>query len=155
MVDANSVVKSSFYLYISYFYKYYLGYSVPSSHNSHHHINCFPIDNSLNQPHLRSNDRYDYLLSIKQKNDAEVEKMSSRPLNRAAKRKLKKKLIKNKESERGILGPCVLRQLKYFDVGFSFLSDNLHNIYHGACVSSILNAFTYTIIFYFYLRENF
>ena len=66
--------------------------------------------------------------------------MTSRPFNRSAKRKLKKKLIKNKESEHGILGPCVLRQLKYFDVGSSFVSDNLHNIYHGAFVSSILTS---------------
>ncbi|CAF3949357.1 unnamed protein product [Adineta steineri] len=113
------------------------GYSVPSSRDSHHHINCFPIDCSLHQPHLRSNERYDYLLCIKEKNDAEVEKLTSRLLDRAAKRRLKKQLISNKESECGILGRCILRQLKYFDVGFSFLSDNLHNIYHGVFVSMV------------------
>jgi hypothetical protein len=43
--------------------------------------------------------------------------------------------MENKEMEHGIVGPCVLRQLTYFDVGFSFVSDSLHNIYHGAFVS--------------------
>jgi hypothetical protein len=116
---------------------------VRSSHKSDHCINCFPIDNSLNQPHLRSNDRYDYLLAVKQANEEEVERITCRPLNRAAKRKLKKRLIKNQESEHGILGPCVLRQLKYFDVGFSFLSDSLHNIYRGVFVSIIFDVFMY------------
>ena len=36
---------------------------------------------------------------------------------------------------KGHVGPCVLRSLKYFDVGISFLSDTLHNIYHGVMVS--------------------
>jgi hypothetical protein len=97
----------------------------------------------LSQPQLRSNERYDYLLAVKQVNDTEIENITRRPLNRAAKRKLKKRLIKNKESEHGILGPCVLRQLEYFDVGFSFLSDSLHNVYHGAFVSSIFDVFIY------------
>jgi hypothetical protein len=97
----------------------------------------------LNQPHLRSNDRYDYLLKKKKLNDIEIEKIASRPLNRANKRKLKEKLIQNKESEHGIRGPCVLRQLKYFDVGSSFVSDNLHNIYHGAFVRDTFYIFMY------------
>ena len=64
--------------------------------------------------------------------------MTNRPINRTAKYKLKKKLIEAKESERGILCPCILRKMRYFDAGASFLSDNLHNIYHGIFVSSIL-----------------
>jgi hypothetical protein len=92
---------------------------------------------------LRSNDRYDYLLTIKESNDKEIEKLTSRSLNRSAKRKLKQKLIENRASEHGILAPCMLRQLKYFDVGFSFVSDNLHNIYHGVFVSIIVDAFTH------------
>ncbi|CAF4906207.1 unnamed protein product [Rotaria sp. Silwood1] len=107
------------------------GYTVLSSENSDHRINCFPIENSLTQPHLRTNDRYDYLILIKELNDIEVEKLNRHSLDRKGKRQLKQKLIKNKESEHGILGPCVLRQLKYFDVGFSFVSDNLHNVYQG------------------------
>ncbi|CAF3865116.1 unnamed protein product [Rotaria sp. Silwood1] len=107
------------------------GYSVLSSYNSNHHINCFPIEYSLIQPQLRSNDRYDYLIIIKELNDIEIEKICRHSLDRKAKRQLKEKLSKNKESEHGIIGPCVLRQLKYFDVGFSFVSDNLHNVYQG------------------------
>jgi hypothetical protein len=63
--------------------------------------------------------------------------MINRPLDRRYKRKLKRKLIKNRESECGILGPCILRQLKHFDVGSSFASDNLHNVYRGVFVSSL------------------
>jgi hypothetical protein len=76
--------------------------------------------------------------------------MTNRPLNRKSKSKLKKKLLKNRESERGILGRCVFRELKYFDVGFSFVSDNLHNVYQGVFVSIILDIFMYTIKFYYY-----
>lgn len=78
---------------------------------------------------------------IKQSNDTKISRKTSRPLNRSDKRKFKKELVKYKESEHGILGPCPLRELKYFDVGSSFVSDNLHNIYRGAFVSSIYNSF--------------
>ncbi|CAF4450948.1 unnamed protein product [Rotaria socialis] len=107
------------------------GYTVRSSVGSDHCINCFPIKKSAIQPNLRSNDRHDHLVMIKEKNDADIAKITSRRLGRIAKRQLKQKIAENKQSEYGILGPCILRQLKYFDVGFSFLSDNLHNVYHG------------------------
>ncbi|CAF2146016.1 unnamed protein product [Rotaria magnacalcarata] len=107
------------------------GYTVRSSVGSDHCINCFPIKKSAIQPNLRSNDRHDHLVMIKEKNDADIGKITSRRLGRIAKRQLKQKIAENKQSEYGILGPCILRQLKYFDVGFSFLSDNLHNVYHG------------------------
>ena len=35
---------------------------------------------------------------------------------------------------RGNVNVCVFRGLTYFDVGSSFLSDSLHNIYHGVMV---------------------
>jgi hypothetical protein len=46
-------------------------------------------------------------------------------------------IIKNKQDDivQGYRGKCVLRELKYFDVGTSFLSDSLHNCYHGVAVS--------------------
>ena len=113
-----------------------LGCSVRSSDDSHHRINCFPIDISTIQPHGRSNERYDHLLALKQRNDDELDRIRSGPLDRTSKRDLKKKCLENKEMEHGIAGECVLRQLKYFDVGFSFVSDSLHNIYHGAFVSN-------------------
>jgi hypothetical protein len=90
---------------------------------------------------------------IKQLNDVGIERITCRPLNRAAKRVLKKKLIENKESECGILGPCILRQLKYFDVGFSFVSDNLHNVYHGVVVSSIFSIFVLNNILFVFKRK--
>lgn len=118
-----------------------------SSPGSDHYINCFPIDNAATQPHLRSNDRYDYLCKIKEKNDADLAKITSRPLNRIAKRRLKQRLLKNKLAEHGILGPCILRQLEYFDVGFSFLSDNLHNVYHGVFVSELVLVGRFLVLF--------
>lgn len=75
---------------------------------------------------------------MKEKNDADVAKITSHSLDRVAKRRLNERLMKNKQAEHGILGPCALRQLEHFDVGFSFLSDNLHNIYHGVFVSKVI-----------------
>lgn len=42
------------------------------------------------------------------------------------------------DQRKGYLGPCALRPLKYFDVGKSFLTDSLHNLYGGAMVSILL-----------------
>ena len=38
------------------------------------------------------------------------------------------------DQRRGYLGKCALRSLKYFDVGPSFISDSLHNLYGGIMV---------------------
>lgn len=35
----------------------------------------------------------------------------------------------------GFLGECSLRELRYFDVGRSFVFDTLHNLYRGTFVS--------------------
>ena len=35
----------------------------------------------------------------------------------------------------GLKRSCILRELKHFDVGQSFVVDSLHNIYHGVFVS--------------------
>ena len=42
------------------------------------------------------------------------------------------------DQRKGYMGPCALRPLKYFDVGKSFLTDSLHNLYGGAMVSILL-----------------
>lgn len=42
---------------------------------------------------------------------------------------------KENDNLKGHRGRCALRELTYFDVGISFLSDSLHNCYHGAAVS--------------------
>lgn len=92
----------------------FLGQTVPSSQHSTNHIRVFPIDrNTTITP--RNNELYDSIIdsipdegkSIRSKKDDEL---------------------------KGYRGPCVLRELKYFDVGISFLSDSLHNCYHGAAV---------------------
>ncbi|CAF5081099.1 unnamed protein product [Rotaria magnacalcarata] len=36
------------------------------------------------------------------------------------------------DQRKGYLGKCALRSVKYFDVGESFLTDSLHNLYGGA-----------------------
>ena len=134
MKDVKFVVRVLLSAVNSLLQNFCLCITVRFSADSDHHINSYPVDNSANQPHLRSNDRYDHLLMIKEKNDAEIEKFASYPLGRFAKNQLKQRLLKSKQSEYGILGPCVLRQLTCFDVGFSFLSDNLHNVYHEVFV---------------------
>jgi hypothetical protein len=40
-----------------------------------------------------------------------------------------------RDQMRGHVGVCLLRKLRYFDVGKSFVSDSLHNVYHGVMVS--------------------
>ena len=107
-----------------------------ASDDSHQRIHCFPIEITTSQSHERSNERYDHLPSLKQRNDDELDGIRSSPLDRTSRRTLKEKCLENKETEHGIAGACVLRQLKYFDVGFSFASDSLHDIYHGAFVSN-------------------
>jgi hypothetical protein len=57
-------------------------------------------------------------------------------------RKRKPLSVQHKIEERGILGPCILRELSYFDVGTSFMADSLHNVYIGAFVSIILHNFS-------------
>jgi hypothetical protein len=42
--------------------------------------------------------------------------------------------IKEDDRLKGHRGKCILRELTYFDMGVSFLSDSLHNCYHGATV---------------------
>ncbi len=81
------------------------------------------------------------MIIFSRSNNKVIEKITCRSIDCVAKLKLKQKLIENKESERRSLGPCVLRQLKYFDVGFSFVSDNLQNVYRGVFVISIFVVF--------------
>lgn len=52
-----------------------------------------------------------------------------------ANRDIKAAKEKHKESQMGLKRACVLRDLKYFDVGQSFVVDSLHNIYLGIFVS--------------------
>lgn len=90
--------------------------TVPIKNGSSHKIRVFPLlPLTQAQPRLRSNVTHDELIQ------------------RAEKKKIKDK-TKLHEVMRGHAGPCALRSLKYFDVGHSFLSDSLHNVYHGVMV---------------------
>ena len=73
-----------------------------------------PVDQS--QPRLRTNQTYDELMKIDQKKRATIK-------------------TELRDQMRGHVGVCILRDLTYFDIGNSFLSDSLHNIYHGVMVS--------------------
>ncbi|CAF4743652.1 unnamed protein product, partial [Rotaria sp. Silwood2] len=37
----------------------------------------------------------------------------------------------NNDEAKGHVGPCALRRLRFFDMGQSFLTDSLHNLYSG------------------------
>ncbi|CAF3619678.1 unnamed protein product [Rotaria socialis] len=76
-------------------------------------IRVFPLVSAhQQQPRLRTNETYDIFM-----NTYEKERFTNN-------NELRDRL-------RGHIGPCALRSLTYFDVGTSFLSDSLHNIYHG------------------------
>lgn len=79
----------------------------------------------------RSNERHDELVMVLEKNAAELSDFINK--GSRGKEKLEKQ---HRLAEKGIRGPCVLRPLTYFDVGKSFLSDSLHNVYLGAFVST-------------------
>ncbi len=96
-----------------------LGITVPIKPNSTKKIRVFPLlPEHQQQPRLRTNKTYDEYMNIYKKkhfiNDTEL-----------------------RDRLRGHISPCVLRDLTYFDVGSSFLSDSLHNIYHGVVVSAL------------------
>lgn len=81
---------------------------------------------------MRSNARHDTLLILHETNIKELEEF-----NRNGNRGREKLEARHKFSVKGIRGPCVFRPLTYFDVGSSFLTDSLHNIYLGLFVSKI------------------
>ena len=81
---------------------------------------------------MRSNARHDTLLILHETNVKELEDFA-----RNGNRGREKLEARHKFSVKGIRGPCVFRPLIYFDVGSSFLTDSLHNIYLGLFVSKI------------------
>jgi hypothetical protein len=86
-------------------------------------------DVELKRIELRSNQRYDILLDLKRRHQQEMESLRNQT-------KKQKKVLKEQHQlyEKGILGECALRSLKFFDVGMSFMGDSLHNVYAGAFV---------------------
>jgi hypothetical protein len=91
----------------------------------------------LNETEQRSNLRHDVLLKLKQSRDSYRAQLP--------KKEQAKQEKDDQKRNRGILGPCVLRDCTMFDVGYSFMSDSLHNVYIGAFVS---------VLFYFFVRNE-
>ena len=95
------------------------------------HVRSFAMTNAdLVQIELRSNQRHDTLLDFKTRHHQQMIALSK-------KSKKEKTIIEkgHKIAEKGILGRCILRSLRHFDVGTSFMADSLHNVYSGAFVS--------------------
>ena len=92
------------------------------------HVNSFSWDFEKEDDIFeRSNQRHDELIILQQQNELLLQSLVGG--RRTA------QLQANKRSEKGISGPCILRQLSHFDVGKSFLVDSLHNVYLGAFMS--------------------
>ena len=82
-------------------------------------IRVFPLlPRTMPQPRLRTNEIYDAFMAIA-------------PSERATNK------LELRDQMRGQISECVFRDLTYFDVGKSFLSDSLHNIYHGVMVGEV------------------
>ena len=95
------------------------------------HVRSFATPkNELDKTVVRSNERYDLLIKLKEKNEREMDSIKNQ--GKKQKKELEKK---HKESEKGLMGFCVLRSLSNFDVGTSFMADSLHNVYSGGFVS--------------------
>ena len=79
-------------------------------------MRVFPVvPTQQQQPRVRTNETYDTLMKrLKRDKSLNYNELRDRC--------------------RGHVSPCILRELSYFDVGTSFLSDSLHNIYHGVVV---------------------
>ncbi|CAM4943066.1 unnamed protein product [Rotaria socialis] len=89
------------------------GETVAVKPNSKKKIRVFPlVPNHQEQPRLRTNTSYDIFM------------------NKFAKERFRND-TQLRDRLHGHISPCILRDLTYFDVGTSFLSDSLHNIYHG------------------------
>ena len=93
----------------------FVGETVPVKVNSTNKIRVFPID-QYTLSSIRNNNLYDSIM--KYMDDMGIDYDDE-----------------HNDNFKGYRGKCTLRELKYFDVGTSFLSDSLHNCYHGVAVS--------------------
>jgi hypothetical protein len=104
----------------------FTGVTVCVRENSNKKIRVFPLlPRNMPQPRLRTNETYDACMGIA---------LSERATNK----------LELRDQMRGQISECVFRDLTYFDVGKSFVSDSLHNIYHGVMVSTALKEKTDT-----------
>lgn len=96
------------------------------------HVRSFAAESDvLHDTVQRSNIRHDTLLALKESRDSKRIQLPQKD------RKKQEKLDTKKNH--GILGPRVLRACSKFDVGSSFMSDSLHNVYIGAFVSVLFH----------------
>jgi hypothetical protein len=98
------------------------------------HVRSFAMNKlDFDQLTLRTNQRHDDLLVLKQHHQQQILTFRNQP-------KQNKKIMEEhfKTAEKGILVRCILRSLFVFDVGMSFMADSLHNVYRGAFVSRIV-----------------
>ena len=101
------------------------------STNKGGHVRSFSLDSQeLSAVICRSNERYDVLIDIFEL-QKQLKNLWPRGLH-------SKDPPIDKQNEKGIMGVCLLRELIYFDVGRSFMTDSLHNVYIGALVSRTL-----------------
>jgi len=88
----------------------------------------------------RCNERYDMLINVF---ELQQQLRSIWP-------KKKRLMIElaNEKNEKGIMGICSLRELAHFDVGRSFMTDSLHNIYIGVFVRKTYINYLFANIFF-------
>ena len=103
-------------------------------------------NNDFDEIVLRSNSRFDILFNLKLLHEQIEQSFPARQ---------RKKLIKQHElEEKGIIGPCILRELTYFDVGHGFMAYSLHNIYIGLFVCRLCRYLDIAIIFLIILETS-
>ncbi|CAF1318736.1 unnamed protein product, partial [Didymodactylos carnosus] len=89
--------------------------------NGHGTVRIYPLPPANKpQPAVRTNTTYDKCMLAIEEQDQRKNHIRS-----------KKQQEAERNQREGWLGPCHFRNLKYFDVGMSFLSDSLHNVYRG------------------------
>ena len=105
---------------------YSIGFIVPTVKGSS--VRSFAIsDDDIDNISTRSIERYDELHQLVQLHKQVRDLWPN-------KKRLQNEFI-DPQREKGIAGVCLFRELTDFDVGHSFMSDSLHNVYIGAFVS--------------------
>lgn len=125
----NSIVLTNYYIryWSNCSLVYISGFMVKSERG---HVRSFAVEeDDLANITLRTNERYDLLLELKQRNDTNMQNFKNR-----SKKERQEIEDQNKKKEKGVKGICVLRSLLSFDVGISFMADSLHNVYSGCFV---------------------
>ena len=99
--------------------------------SEHGYVRSFTMDETdLEKIKLRFNEHYDTLFDFNQHDDQVISSFENRSKNE------RKNILKHyKQGKRGVMGKCLLRSLLIFDVGTSFMTDDLRNVNSDAFVS--------------------